>query len=477
MRSVTDFGAAGDGVSDDTDAIQHAVDQSIGEVFLPRGDYRITRSLLVELNRVGLTALRGQSGTSRLLMQGPGPALILRGSHAGSADPGSISESVWARERMPRVSEFEIVGQHPEADGILITGVLQPTVTAMGLRQLRHAIHITGRARNVLIDHCQIFHHTGVGIFLDRVNLHQTIISSSHISYCRLGGIRIERSEIRNLQITGNDIEYNNNRAHQVPDEDAVPTAEIYLDAGVGSIREGTICSNTIQSTFSPNGANIRIIGPGGQRAPQAGMWTISGNLIGSQATNIHLTGAQGVTVAGNYLYSAHHRNLLVEDSSQIVVGDNCFGHNTDYGAERELCTGVTMRNSRDCILNGNLFQDCQSGLPSHPEAPELQREGLVELFGCSGILISGCQILDAAPCGLRLHDSRDVTVSATVIADRRDPPRQNYAILWTGPVGDSIVTGCRLGPALVRALQAEHQPEVSGCILRDPAATQNSQR
>ena len=37
-----------------------------------------------------------------------------------------------------------------------------------------------------------------------------TIIAGSHISYCRLGGVRIQGGEIRNLQITGNDIEYNN---------------------------------------------------------------------------------------------------------------------------------------------------------------------------------------------------------------------------------------------------------------------------
>ncbi|MCA9066126.1 MAG: right-handed parallel beta-helix repeat-containing protein, partial [Planctomycetaceae bacterium] len=397
-----------------------------------------------------------------------GPAIILRGNHQGSADPKSYQPHTWSHERMPVVRDLEIIGQHPEADGILITGATQPTIAGVLLRQLRHGIQITGRARNVLIDHCHIYYNLGIGIYLDGVNLHQTIISSSHISYCRLGGIRIERSEIRNLQITGNDIEYNNNRAHGVEDADGVPTAEIYLDATEGSIREGTICSNTIQATYSPNGANIRLIGQGPDMNPKVGMWTISGNLIGSQWNNIHLTAAQGVTITGNYIYSGHNRNLLVEDSLQVIVGNNCFGHNADYGVERELCTGVTFRNSRDCILNGNLLQDCQSGRHLFPDAPELQREALLELIGCRNITLSNIQILDSAPYGIRLHETQDVTMTAVTVADRRDTLLQQSAVYWTGDAGVSIISACRFGPSTGECFRADSPIEMHACRLAE---------
>ncbi|MCA9064915.1 MAG: right-handed parallel beta-helix repeat-containing protein [Planctomycetaceae bacterium] len=469
MTSVADFGAAGDGITDDTEAIQHAIDEAIGRLSFPRGVYRITKSILVDLEKIGWTALDGQSGTARIEMEGAGPAIILRGNHQGSADPKSYQEHTWSHERMPMVRDLEIIGKHPEADGILITGATQPTIVGVLLRQLRNGIRITGRARNVLIDHCHIYYNLGIGIHLEDLNLHQTIISSSHISYCRLGGIRIERSEIRNLQITGNDIEYNNNRAHGVEDADGEPTAEIYLDARVGSIREGTICSNTIQATYSPNGANIRMIGQGEDRNPQVGMWTISGNLIGSQWNNIHLTAAQGVTITGNYIYSGHNRNLLVEDSIQILVGDNCFGHNADYGQARELCTGVAFHNSRDCILNGNLLQDCQSGRHLFPEAPELQREALLELFNCRNITISNSQILDSAPYGIRLHETSDVTLSAVTVADRRDPCLQKAAVYWTGAAGNSIITACRFGPSLDQSFQSDSELTLHACHVHQP--------
>ncbi|CAN5173200.1 hypothetical protein BH23VER1_BH23VER1_36100 [soil metagenome] len=50
-----------------------------------------------------------------------------------------------------------------------------------------------GRNRNVIISHCHIYHNSGVGIYLEGLNLHQISVVGSHISYNRLGGIRIER--------------------------------------------------------------------------------------------------------------------------------------------------------------------------------------------------------------------------------------------------------------------------------------------
>ena len=174
-------------------------------------------TLRVELARGGRLAVQGSGGVATLQMYGPGPALLVLGTHDKSADPLSFRPEVWQSERMPTLDGLEIEGHHEEADGVRLEGVMQPVLTRLLIRHVRTAVHITGRARNVIISHCQIYHNTGVGVHLDQVNLHQTIITGSHISYCRLGGIRIENSEIRNLQITGNDIEYNNNEGHKVP--------------------------------------------------------------------------------------------------------------------------------------------------------------------------------------------------------------------------------------------------------------------
>jgi hypothetical protein len=467
MSNVRDFGAIGDGKMDDTEAIQHAINDGGGDIEFPRGEYRISRTLMVDLEKRSRTSLHGNGGVAKLVMHGPGPAIFLKATHGTSADPTGFRPEEWQHERMPTVSNLEIEGRHPEADGIHIEGVMQPTLTGLLIRQVRTAVHITKRARNVLISHCHIYNNTGIGIHLDGVNLHQTNIIGSHISYCRLGGIRIEKSEIRNLQITGNDIEYNNNRAHKVPNADDVPTAEIFIDVGEGSVREGTIASNTIQATYSPNGANIRFIGRSPDQNHKVGMWTITGNLIGSQADNIHLTSARGVTITGNYIYSGHHRNLLLEDCRDIILGANCFGHNPDYGTN-ELCTGIRIVDSVNCTISGMLIQDSQAGKHTVPGVEPIVRDALIELIRCRRMNISGTEVLDGAPYGISLEDCSDTLITGCTVLDTREPKLARAAIRWKGAGAGNLIASSRLGSGSEGSIVQEKQAKLADNVLDD---------
>ena len=105
-----------------------------------------------------------------------------------------------------------------------------------------------------------------------------------------------------------------------MPGADDEPTAEIYIEAGPnGSVREGTIASNTIQATYSPSGANIRFIGNSQVGNHRVGMWTIAGNLIGSQQTNIHLTSVRGVTIDGNKEHS-YLLQIFMKDAASLYA-------------------------------------------------------------------------------------------------------------------------------------------------------------
>ncbi len=473
MTDVRDFGAVGDGKTDDTEAIQHAIDEGVGRVEFPRGDYLITRTLLVDLAKVGRTGIDGAGGTAKLLMAGAGPAIFLKATHARTADPAGFRPEEWQNERMPIVRDIEIEGRHAKANGIRIVGVMQPTLSGVLIREVHTAVHITSRARNLIIDGCHFFHNTGVGVHLDQVNLHQSIIADSHISYCRLGGIRIENSEIRNLQITGNDIEYNNNASHDVEGADDEATAEIHIDVGSGSVREGTIASNTIQATASGNGANIRMVGSGGEdrgrTSHKAGMWTISGNLIGSQRTNVHLKSVRGVVISGNHIYSGHHRNLLVESSRNIVIGPNCFGHNPDY-RKQELATGIRLVDSENCNLTGVLIEDAAAGKHTVGGAVPIRREALVELVRCNRVNISGVQILDGTPNGMLLEDCQDTVITGCTVTDNREPKLMEHAIVWTGNGRGSLLAGSRIGRGTRGDLKLPAEVRVEG-IVRDGEA------
>lgn len=456
MSDVRTFGAAGDGRQDDTGALLHALQAGDGVLELPRGDYRITRPLVIPLDKAGRFALRGAGGTAKLIMAGPGPAIQLVGTHAKSADPADFQPGVWQLERMPTLADIEIEGAHPEADGVRIERVMQATLTGVLIRRVRTAVHVTGRARNLLIGQCHFYHNTGIGVHFDRVNLHQAIITGSHISYCRLGGVRIADSEVRNLQITGNDIEYNNNKAHKVPGADAEPTAEIYIDCQNGSIREGTIASNTLQATYSPGGANIRFIGAGPDKNHKVGLFTITGNLIGSQENNIHLTSARGVAISGNVIYSGHSRNLLLEHCRNVVVGANVFDHNPDYDPN-ELCTGIRLVDSVDCSLSGLVIQDCLAGRHTVKDAGPQERQALLELQRCRRINVSGVQVLDGAPVGIAVDECSDVLVQGCTILDGRTPALMQHAIRWTGDGSGNLIAHCRVG-GTVAALDVPKQ-------------------
>ena len=97
MSNVKDFGAVGDGKNDDTDAFQHAITDGDGIVELPRGDYRITKTLLVDLSKHGRVSFNGSGGVAKLLMEGSGPAIFLRGTHAKTADPNGFRPEEWQR--------------------------------------------------------------------------------------------------------------------------------------------------------------------------------------------------------------------------------------------------------------------------------------------------------------------------------------------------------------------------------------------
>jgi len=441
VSDVRDFGAAGDGTVDDTAAVRHAIEQGGGVVRFHRGKFRVTETIVVDLAKLGRTAIVGSHGVAKIVMAGPGPAFRFVGTHAGSADPKSFRPQVWERERMPTVSDLESEGAHPNADGLLFEGVTQPTLSGVLIRDVRTAVRVTGRARNVLIDRCHVYHNRGIGVHLDAVNLHQVIVSASHISYCRLGGVRIDGgSEVRNVQISGCDIEYNNNRSHGVPGADAESTAEIFFDARTGSIREGAITGCTIQATDSENGANVLILGADDGPPGMAGAWTITGNLITNQRDNVRLAGVDGLTLTGNFFDTARNRNVVVERSRNVVISGNSFGHNID-DESRQLHTGIRIADCTDVAVSGVVLRDAET-----PVETSKARRAALELVRCRRVNVSGSQFVDPTPAGVDVEDCADIVITGCTIVEDRTEPRMAAAIRWRGEAAGSLVAACRLG-------------------------------
>ena len=429
MPDVKQLGAKGDGQTDDTAAIQRAVNEGDGLVSLPRGKYRITRPIEIALAQAGPVSVDGSDGCATVIMDGAGPAFSFVGTHEGTADPKSLTAQVRERERLPMVSGIEIVGAHPQADGIRLEALWQPNIARVHVHGCRHGVHVVRRNRNLIIAECYIYHNRGVGIFYDHLNLHQSNIVGCHISYNKAGGIKVLESEIRNLQISGNDIEYNF-------DADADESADVWIETGPASVREGTIVGNTIQAVPSPGGANVRFRGLSDEVRNRTGLWTISGNLISSQKVNVHLQYARGIVITGNSFFSGHEHAMRIEQSDYIVIGPNSMDHNPDYRVDAG--GGVVFDRCVGCSMSGVVMTDGRAAGPHGSAA--------VEVLGSREISITNCQILDPAPRGVLLKDSTRCRVCDCTIVDRREAKGMVEAVRIQGG-RHNMLKGNMLGP------------------------------
>jgi len=398
--TVREFGAIGDGKADDTEAFQQAVDSACGDVHIPRGIYRLTKPVVLDPDRVGPVSLIGH-GTAKILMEGPGAAFKLVGTHGGTASPTTVKENVWQKQRMPVVSGLEIVGAHPRACGIEATGTMQATFSRLLIRKALHGIHLAGRNRNVIISDCHVYENRGIGIYLDNVNLHQINISNCHISYNGGGGIVVRAGEVRNLQVGNCDIEGN-------MDPEGPPTANVLLDAREGSIREGAIVGCTIQHSHeAPESANIRLLGRGPEDERKVGNLTIANNVLSDVGVNIHIRHGRGVVITGNTFWKGFSHNLLIEGSSNIVVGSNLFDRNPDY-KPADSRNAIVFRDCADCTLTGLHVRNTLD-VPA----------GLI-LKDCRRFNVTNCSMLDCDNCGILLEDVDHVRVSDCLILDSR---------------------------------------------------------
>ena len=110
---VKNFGAKGDGITDDTEAIRDAITGAEdGVVEFPRGSYRITQNIEINFSQSGRVGLVGKGGSTRIIQEAEGPAFRFIGLHDnGTSDPASIAPVTWEKERMPLMEGFEIVGR------------------------------------------------------------------------------------------------------------------------------------------------------------------------------------------------------------------------------------------------------------------------------------------------------------------------------------------------------------------------------
>ena len=69
MSNVIDYGAIGDGVADDTEAILHTLEAGDGTLQFSAGIYLITKTIPIRLDRTGRFSIDGCGGPISILIE------------------------------------------------------------------------------------------------------------------------------------------------------------------------------------------------------------------------------------------------------------------------------------------------------------------------------------------------------------------------------------------------------------------------
>ncbi len=236
-----------------------------------------------------------------------------------------------------------------------------------------------------------------------------------------MGGIVVRPGNIRNLQITGCDIEGNMNA-------EGPPSANLLVDNSEGTFGEGAIVGCTLQHTYlAPNSANIRFIGPADDEKIKVKNFLIADNALSDVAVNIELKGTRGITITGNTIWKGYSRDILVENSSNIIVADNVFDRNPSYMAY-DSKRGLLFRNCNDCIVNGNIIKN------------PLHKSGGIILENCKRFNITNCSLFNCDGCGIFLDNVEHVRVSDCMVLDYRQDAKEKISLKLTKGKNNMIV-------------------------------------
>ena len=424
MTLATGFGATGDGRTDDTAALQHAIDAGGGVLQLGKGTYRISRALEFDMTRLGYVGIRGEQGASRLVMAGAGPAVSISGDHRGTATPADVQPHTWERERMPMVSGVEIMGEHHQADGIRLTRTMQATIQNTLVRRVRHGIWLSERNRNFLLSACHIYDCHETGVFFDHCNLHQVIITGNHISYCKRAGIYQHNGDVHNIQITGNDIEYNSGYEGT---HNPQHSGEIVLSAPEGIISEYTISGNTLQATRDAAGANLLILGSEESPGTAVRLVSVTGNIIGSRDQNVVISDGVRISITGNTIYDGTRRNVVLTDCHTVVLNGNTIA-TRPASWQSTSRDGVALLRCVGGLVGGNVINDCH-----HEQGAVLVRE-------CRDLAIANNQLLESHGCGVEVRDSVRCRISDNTISETREDPRMSSSVRVLGSSRQNLI-------------------------------------
>lgn len=338
--SVKDFGAVGDGVTDDTDAIQAAADVG-GTIYFPNGTYEITH---VDLG--SNTQLVGESWNAiihQIAGTDPRP-----GSYDGMFTMNYTNNSTPTTDVVFRNLQFQMD---------------LPTGTYTTADEQSHIL-LGGHTENIIVDNCFFYGWRGDAIFvgaqMSGVNVPTNYVAqNTSITNCRFDGI----NNTCRQGITGGSVDglYINANYFQKVTNATMPGAiDIEPELPLAYARTITV-TNNIFVEVGPSGNRRRavIVDLGGQNA---GSVERRGNIT---VNDNYMTLTNGVRVIGNKeCTDVNFNSNWVVGTTDTMIWTNINGlsvSNNYFEACETILIGFTTAGAevRNASIYGNTFDTC----------------------------------------------------------------------------------------------------------------------
>jgi len=395
--TVRDFGATGDGATDDSGAIQRAIDavRGGGVVFFPPGTYRVSRLRIgSRMALVGATAgavtLRNDEPTGRNfagIVTGEGVAdglsdvEIRNLTFERTVETDAFDEHVYLEKcRRVVIESSRFVGRITRADhaqkGVHLHGCRYARIVNNMFEDIGdNALALNGFDAATTDGH----HVVSGNVFVRRTRgpSAQIVVTQSDVTVVAnafhgqavhgQAGHWIETGSasgaaITALTLSGNSVRGFSSLIHDVSGVTAVGNA---LHAAVLNVDAVDARSRDVAFV-----GNV-VTGGGFLRVKRADHVLIEGNLVTeSMRDGIMIQEASSVSVLGNRVRRAQRSGVFVDGvAGSVVVVDNACDDNGQAGAA-DAAFGVLVQNVADATLAGNVCRDTQG-------AQATQRHGL----------------------------------------------------------------------------------------------------
>jgi parallel beta-helix repeat protein len=359
--SVRDFGAVGDGVADDTAAIQAAIDSG-KTAYVPRGVYKITNTInLLD----GYKAIVGEPNLAAFVKSTPGPAIRVSTSVGTVVNEYSRVENLYLQ--CTATPTFPVTPQASDA-GIVLDGNQSTLPGAVG----------NARIINVRIGNWAVGIYssgtTGVRIEGCFVQLLTDYTASPGFTAAnKFIGIHLDNS-IQHLGHVNASIELVDNDVVGVGTPTAVTSAAYYVNGSVLADvffdrceAGGVTYGYWISTSGDDKHWNLHIRRPivdayrkygvlvDGADGP-GGISIVGGYFVGTGVDAnacIYVNNSAGVVVTGGTQLLGYVNNTGNDNGISIVDSKYCSIVGNNF---QNLVFGVTVSNSSGCTIDSNVF-------------------------------------------------------------------------------------------------------------------------